>query len=313
MAGIETSANGSVWERLVGNLHVWKQGSERAPYEPLLVLMLLARAQHGGPNRVAFREVDRPLHDLMEEFGPPRGSYSPELPFWHLRSDQFWEIEDSERLPRRKGKDRPLRSAFVRDNPVGYVPAALWQELVDDRALIARLGRCILEEFWPETYHESILAAVGLDVSSEPKRQPRDADFRELILRAYERRCAFCGHDARLGNTLMGLDAAHIRWHAYQGPDSVRNGLALCALHHVTFDRGAIGLDEQLRVCVSQDLTGQDMVRTTILSFHGRRMLGPQSQSQAPDADFIRWHRKWVFREPAREMPPEGCPDADSR
>lgn len=49
-------------------------------------------------------------------------------------------------------------------------------------------------------------------------------------------------------------------WHAAGGPDRVRNGLALCKLHHHALDRGAIGLtpfgDHRLKVLVSQDLSG---------------------------------------------------------
>jgi putative restriction endonuclease len=297
-------AAGRSWEDLVAHLNVWKNGTERAVYKPLLVLMLLARAQHKESNCLTFREIDRPLRRLMEEFGPPRGMYSPELPFWHLQNDGFWTVEGAEGLTRRKGKDRPTRTALLKGNPVGCVPLPLWDELLKEPRLVTRLGRSVLEDFWPDTLHESILAATGLDISTEAKRQARDPVFRLTILRAYEGRCAVCGHDARLGNALLGLDAAHIQWHAYQGPDHVSNGLALCSLHHVAFDRGALGLDEGLRMCVSQDLVGHEMVQKTLISFNGQRIIGPQQPTQVPHVDFIRWHRKWVFRSPARDFIP---------
>src|SRR5436189_6378643 len=37
---------------------------------------------------------------------------------------------------------------------------------------------------------------------------------------------------------------AHIRWHQAGGPDIENNGLALCVLHHKTFDLGAFTLSE---------------------------------------------------------------------
>ena len=38
---------------------------------------------------------------------------------------------------------------------------------------------------------------------------------------------------------VFGLEAAHITWHAGDGPDLVPNGLVLCTLHHKALDRGA--------------------------------------------------------------------------
>jgi HNH endonuclease len=58
------------------------------------------------------------------------------------------------------------------------------------------------------------------------------------VLTAYEYRCAVCGFDVRLGSVSIALDAAHIRWHQAGGADLEKNGLALCVLHHKTFDLG---------------------------------------------------------------------------
>ena len=38
----------------------------------------------------------------------------------------------------------------------------------------------------------------------------------------------------------VGLEAAHIRWHQFSGPDINENGLALCSIHHRLFERGAL-------------------------------------------------------------------------
>ena len=58
------------------------------------------------------------------------------------------------------------------------------------------------------------------------------------MLRAYERRCAVCELDVRIDGQSIGLEAAHIKWHSHKGPAQVRNGLALCVLHHKFFDSG---------------------------------------------------------------------------
>ena len=90
--------------------------------------------------------------------------------------------------------------------------------------------------------------------------EKRDPKFRRTVLTAYERRCAICDFDVRLDDDLLGLDAAHIKWHAAGGPDRVPNGLALCKLHHHALDRGAIGLNPAANLgftlLVSQELSG---------------------------------------------------------
>jgi predicted restriction endonuclease len=47
------------------------------------------------------------------------------------------------------------------------------------------------------------------------------------VLIAYDYACAVCGFDVRLGNQVLGLEAAHIQWHQAGGPDQKQNGLTL--------------------------------------------------------------------------------------
>lgn len=67
---------------------------------------------------------------------------------------------------------------------------------------------------------------------TEYSRNPR---FRQEVLRAYSQRCAMCEIQLDL------VEAAHIVPHAHpKGFDIVSNGLALCALHHRSFDTGLL-------------------------------------------------------------------------
>jgi putative restriction endonuclease len=291
------------WHVLVGNLGTWKQGSQRAVHKPLLTLMLLARAQRGGSNRVPYAEIAAPLKEALVEFGPSRKSVHPEYPFWYLQNDGFWELPVADELERRKGKDQPTHSALLEHQATGVVPAGLWAELSGHRHEIKTLAEIILDQFWPESFHADIADSLGLDLSGEFEqidRRKRDPAFREEVLRAYERRCAVCGYDGRIGNSLVGLEAAHIHFKQFNGPDLVENGLALCALHHKVFDRGGMGLTPDRRLLVSQDLGGHETVREMVLKYQGRALVGPQAGAPAPAAKFIAWHQKEVFRGPAR-------------
>lgn len=290
------------WHQLVDNLNTWKRGTERAVHKPLLVLMLLARAQRGEPRQVTYNEIEEPLKKALEDFGPPRKNPPhPEYPFWYLHFDGFWDLE-GEGLPA-DGSETPSAKRFKENRVTGSVPPELWAELTGHRHQIKTLAEAVLEQFWPDTLQDDIAASLGLDLAAgaSGSRARRDPAFREAVLRAYERRCAVCGYDGRLGDSLVGLEAAHIHFKQDNGRDAIDNGLALCSLHHKIFDYGGMGLSQDRRILVSQDFAGHDATRQFVLQFQGRPLQGPQADSLAPAADVVRWHQRNVFRGQARD------------
>ena len=295
----------ALFER-IDKLNVWKRGNERAPHKPLLLLLVLARLQR-GESRIAHyeRDIRGQLRKLLVDFGPPRKAYRPENPFWYLRSDDLWEIPDEDLAEIRGGglvggpTDRLLRDT----NAHGGLPAAAHRLLRQKPELVGEAARRLLEGHFPATLHEPILDEVGLSLATRDRR--RKPDFRRQVLTAYERRCAICDFDMRIEDSLVALDAAHIRWHARGGPDEVPNGLALCTFHHVTFDRGAIGLErasDGFRVVVSDAANGQSLPFRQLRDCGGQPLRAPQRSEQRPHPDFVDWHRKEVFRGTPREI-----------
>jgi hypothetical protein len=69
-------------------------------------------------------------------------------------------------------------------------------------------------------------------------RWERDANFRNKVLESYGNQCAVCRCDEP-----NLLQAAHICSVALGGGDDVRNGICLCANHHLMFDCGLIEID----------------------------------------------------------------------
>ena len=112
--------------------------------------------------------------------------------------------------------------------------------------------------------------------------------------------CAVCGFDVYLGKDLIGVDAAHIRWHQYDGPDSIANGLALCKLHHDALDRGAIGLfaatSDGFRLTVSNRIKGVSEAFRQLMDANGRPIRKPAQLHQMPCQQFVDWHSENVFK-----------------
>jgi putative restriction endonuclease len=293
------------WRQALSQLNTWKRGDQRAVHKPLLTLMLIARAVSDGNRSVRFVTIAEDLARLLKEFGPYRKSYHPELPFWHLQTDGFWNVENKQELPLKLGGRSPTRRTLLTHDAVGIVPPDLWEALRSSPALRQDLVQQLLDAFWPSTLHEAIRQAVGLPDDTVPPveailRGVRTPRFREDVLRAYERRCAICGYDGHLTDMPLGLEAAHIKWYAWHGPDRVDNGVALCAFHHVALDTGAVGLSDDLRILVSCDVSGQTMVNELLYRFEGCQLRHPQPSYPLPARDYVAWHRKEVFRAPAR-------------
>lgn len=140
------------------------------------------------------------------------------------------------------------------------------------------------------------------DIGDKALRPQRSPEFREAIIRQYEHKCAMCGFDGRLGVSDLGLEAAHIMWHALGGPDHPTNGLLLCSIHHLALDRGAIGLTEDHRIIVSQHLHGGTQVGELFVKINGNFLRQPIEPTASPAAEFIKWHWQQVFREPGRPV-----------
>ncbi len=127
-------------------------------------------------------------------------------------------------------------------------------------------------------------------VTAAVKVRLHQRSFRERVLEAYRRQCAFC----RFKHEEM-LDAAHIVPDAHpDGEPLVRNGLALCTLHHAAFDRYFLGVRPDHVIEVRADLLGEEDGPTLvgIQSLHGKRILLPTRPSQRPDPGLlsVRYH-----------------------
>jgi putative restriction endonuclease len=286
-------------------IKIWKRGSVRAPHKPLLLLYALAALQRGEERLIPFPNIERDLGRLLEDFGPPRAT-RPEYPFWHLQSDGLWEI------PERDALQADLDEASNRHNPRltvireigahGGLSTDLYEHLRAQPQLVNRIVQHLLDAHWEPTYHDDILNAIGMPWVTISRAVRRDPAFRDTILRIYEHRCAVCGYDGQLERTDLGIEAAHIRWHAAGGPDTPDNGLALCSFHHKTFDRGAIGLDDNRRILISQHVRGSHGVDELLFRFIGQTLRPPQCGEPEPALQNITWHRREVFRAPARLM-----------
>ncbi len=124
-------------------------------------------------------------------------------------------------------------------------------------------------------------------------RRYRDALFRSKVLDAYEDRCAISGMELRNGGGRPEVQAAHIKPVKHNGPDTVRNGLALSGTLHWMFDRGLIAIADDHSVLVSHNKVPAEVASRLILP--GLRIRLPRNPRHRPHPEYLKFHREEVY------------------
>ena len=299
----------------VRNLRVDQAHGPRAPYKPLLLLFAIAKLQD-NERQLHFPEVEKSMKDLCKSFAPPRKSgYDPRLPYLSLERDGILSIPNIKYIVADLGPNRRLPVTALRKTS-GELAEDVWRTLRSDQTLTSQIVQVLLDGFFPVSLHQELSDRIGFALPDHPtvelsaqqrtKGRQRRSDFRTHVLRAYEQRCAVTGFHCLLDNLSMVCEAAHIRWHAYDGPDTVSNGLALEPTIHKLFDLGAWTLTDDRRILVSESFSGSPEAVQRLRDRHGQPISMPLNQKDVPSAEFIKWHREptagGVFRMPALEL-----------
>ena len=121
----------------------------------------------------------------------------------------------------------------------------------------------------------------------------RDAAFARHVKTAYGNTCAMTGLKIINGGGRAEVQAAHIRPVEFDGPDSVRNGLALSGTIHWMFDRGLISVDDDYRILTARG--GRIPDRVARLLIPEGRLHVPLSVEAKPHPQFLRFHREKIF------------------
>ncbi len=138
----------------------------------------------------------------------------------------------------------------------------------------------------PAVYERPIIQRVV-------NRPFRDAAFSRQVKQAYDDTCAITGVKLINGGGRSEVQAAHIRPVQHQGPDSVRNGIALSGTVHWMFDRGLVSVDDDHTILVAEGCI-PDPVLTMFNPDRHLRL--PSTPWLAPHPQFMRYHRETVFK-----------------
>jgi putative restriction endonuclease len=132
-------------------------------------------------------------------------------------------------------------------------------------------------------------------VQSVISRPARDVTFKHRVREVYNSTCAVTGLHILNGGGKPEVEAAHIQpvGGGHNGPDSVRNGVALSRTIHWLFDRGMISLNNDYEILTASKKMEKN---TSGLIVPGRPIHLPNDMRFAPHTQFLEYHRENIFK-----------------
>ncbi len=284
----------------LGQLAIWKDGTvqRRAPHKPLLLLLYLGAVQQGKERLLPYVEVEAKLAAALEKFGPQRKQCHPEYPFWALTNDGICEVKYRGILVKKKGENKPTRSSLINSQAAGGFVTKYYFLLREDRDLQASVAHYLMDAHFPVSLHEDLLAFFGLQLPA-PRPGLRshgvDLGLRELVLKAYDHRCAFSGFSVGTANW-TGLEIAFFCWRQVGGVSAAANAIPMTTTLRKLFDLGVLGVDDDYHVMVTKEVLDHPHTSSHVKDLNGKKLTLPKLPNSAPSLANVRWHRREVFK-----------------
>lgn len=299
--------------------HRWSMLTcHRAPHKPFLLLSvmdLIAQGRIGG-NFVepSFELVDT-FNRYWAEIMPVESKGLMSYPFYHMRTEPFWEL-----VPRENQEDKPgmSMSSMVKLRSTYYgatIDEALFNFLTNHETR-ERFRAILIKTYFAEKvrpkllslgavnlaaykYSEKLLSGlkqeVLFDEELEKVRKVRDQAFRRAIVSLYDHRCALCGIRMLTPEGHTVVEAAHIIPWSKSKNDLPTNGLSLCKLCHWSFDEGLMSVGKNYEVLISKRVQTDQNLLGHILTLSGRNIFTPAEPRFQPAQENLNWHRQKKF------------------
>jgi putative restriction endonuclease len=165
----------------------------------------------------------------------------------------------------------------------------------EEFSAILNAGFATLAEPWENAGIEEPIVEYQVHplVTQVLTRRFRDRAFKRHVRAAYANTCAITGFKLINGGGRPEVQAAHIRPVEHDGPDTVRNGLALTGTLHWLFDRGLISLGDDHRILVASQAP-LDQINRLVDRENPIRL--PSRQELRPHPTYLKWHRENCFK-----------------
>jgi putative restriction endonuclease len=303
----------------IESLRIDRSHDTPAPHKPILLLAVIDLIEEGA---ITNNQIE-PSPQLVESFlkywhlvnlDKPRIF----LPFFHLKSDKFWHLHA------KPGNEQLLAMTKQMNSMNHLASIAAFASLDEDLFLLLHradtrevIRQKIIEVYFPEQAEKFLLAISenqeinsieNLLLKSAENKTPdiskvftdtpkRNIAFRRAIIRLYDYTCAACRLRIITLDGETAVEAAHIFPFAKSFDGSIGNGLALCPLHHWSFDKGLFSIDDDYKMIVSANFEESGNEAFLLRSLQSGEIYLPKEKPFRPSLTMIRWHRQNAFNQ----------------
>jgi putative restriction endonuclease len=123
------------------------------------------------------------------------------------------------------------------------------------------------------------------------ERPFREAAFSRLVKAEYGMTCAMTGISIVNHEGNGEIEAAHIKPVRFNGPDSIRNGIALSQTFHWMFDHGLVSVADSGDILMKQLVP--ERIRQ-LLNLDGKIQI-PANRNSVPHPEFLGFHRHTIY------------------
>jgi putative restriction endonuclease len=270
----------------------------RDAYDDLVPRDVLLQGFSFRGRRISFGSFQRGIHRPREMRGPAALTLmtAPPVPGKPRPYDDVFEPDVPVIYHYRAGSvdqpdNRALRAAHAFQSPLIYflglapgqymviAPVFVADDRPGDRIVVLEVGVPLVDTQPGGPISTADTRAYALRQVKVRLHQQR---FRLDVLRAYRHRCTICALRER-----ALVQAAHIVTDpSPEGIAAVVNGLALCAIHHLAYDRNLLGIDPTGVVHITNRVRHEKdgpMLREGIQGFHGAAINKPRRVADHPD------------------------------
>jgi putative restriction endonuclease len=300
----------SVYVKKLSRLKRGSVKGAKAPHKPILLLAVIEEIEKKEirSNQIKISpELVASFKDLWSQLVKDnRFSENFSLPFFHLQSDGFWQLQT---LPNREialTSSHSIKSFTHLKQVIDF--ASFDQELYDlllNEHTRQILRQALLETYFPNAQLQSnqLIGKIINQILHEPaaiyKTKAERFDEEEIFVRGgifkkeipkiYNYACAISGMRIITDADIQMIDACHIVPFSASHDDTITNGISLCPNLHRAFDRGLISLDAEYRVLVKPFMEQENFY--SIKQFEGKEIHLPNFKQYFPAQENLAIHR----------------------
>jgi putative restriction endonuclease len=292
--------------------------SNGKPHRPVLLLALAKTVGENPGHSAVFRPTDETLlsnYDLLWRAMGVQGSSNVHYPFFALGKTNFWRLLAKSGREEAMVKADSMRSFRELSDTIEAVEIdpglmQLLRDPADNKRFVeAVYARFLNRQTAPdeaqldlfqtkreeESYAglllepEEFVRKVVVKEKESGEIYVRNADFRRIVPRVYEYRCAVTGRGLQYGSS-YSVEACHIEPFAHRQLCTLYNGIALSPDIHKLFDAHYLTIDEDYRVVLSPQV--REISDSPYYSpLQGRKLWLPVDKALWPRQELLEGHR----------------------